>query len=390
MGFLNIQQPAGGSSGGTAVQLPGANDFRLTLQSGVAVPTTDQTGKTTIYLTPYLSNRIWLYNGSTAWAQLSSAEVSLALGTKVNAQAYDVFAYNNSGTLTLEDVEWSNATVTVTIATPAVMTWTGHGLLTGDSITLTTSGALPTGLTANTQYFITKIDANTFNLSTSLINVAAATKIATTGSQSGTQTGHSPRNRQTALATQDGVYVQSGATNKLYVGSYMTSSTTTTEDSFGGASQAGGKRFLFNAYNAVPRNIGVIDTTDSWTYTTATYRQADNAAGNKVECFVGLATNLVAARVYGHAINAGAVVTVAVGIGVDSTSATSALTRGETTVASPTAPGLGCHARYSGYPGIGYHSLSWLEISAASGTTTWYGDNGNANVQSGLEAEVWA
>ena len=82
----------------------------------------------------------------------------------------------------------SLGTVTVTIATPAVMTKTSHGLATGDSIYLTTTGALPTGLTANTRYWIVKVDANTFNLATSLANALAGTKIATSGSQSGTHT----------------------------------------------------------------------------------------------------------------------------------------------------------------------------------------------------------
>lgn len=87
------------------------------------------------------------------------------------------------------DVRYYNtATVTVTIATPAVMTWTSHGLKTGDTIQLTTSGALPTGLTASTTYFVIKVDANSFNLATTLANAAAATKIATSGSQSGTHT----------------------------------------------------------------------------------------------------------------------------------------------------------------------------------------------------------
>lgn len=78
--------------------------------------------------------------------------------------------------------------ITVTIATPGVVTLSSHGLATGDSIFLTTTGALPTGLSANTRYWVVKIDANTFSLATSLANALAATKIATSGSQSGTHT----------------------------------------------------------------------------------------------------------------------------------------------------------------------------------------------------------
>lgn len=82
----------------------------------------------------------------------------------------------------------SLGTFTVTIATPGVFTLASHGLMTGDAVYLTTTGALPTGLTANTIYYAIKIDANTFNLATSRANAYASTKIATSGSQSGTHT----------------------------------------------------------------------------------------------------------------------------------------------------------------------------------------------------------
>ncbi len=82
----------------------------------------------------------------------------------------------------------SVGTFTVTIATPAVVTLTAHGLVTGDSVYLTTTGALPTGLSANTLYYVVKVDANTFNLATSRANAYASTKIATSGTQSGTHT----------------------------------------------------------------------------------------------------------------------------------------------------------------------------------------------------------
>jgi microcystin-dependent protein len=76
--------------------------------------------------------------------------------------------------------------MTVTIATPAVCTLVSHGLITGDQIVLTTTGALPTGLTPFTvQYYVIRIDNDTFNLATSRANARAGVKIATSGSQSG-------------------------------------------------------------------------------------------------------------------------------------------------------------------------------------------------------------
>jgi len=83
---------------------------------------------------------------------------------------------------------YATATATMTIATPCVVTWTGHGLVSGQRVAFTTTGALPTGITANTGYYVNVIDANTFNLSTTLPNLQAATYVATSGSQSGTHT----------------------------------------------------------------------------------------------------------------------------------------------------------------------------------------------------------
>lgn len=75
-------------------------------------------------------------------------------------------------------------TVTITIATPAVLTKTWHWLNTWDSIYLTTTWALPTWLAINTRYYIIKVDADTFSLATTLANALAWTKINTSWSQS--------------------------------------------------------------------------------------------------------------------------------------------------------------------------------------------------------------
>jgi microcystin-dependent protein len=45
---------------------------------------------------------------------------------------------------------------------------------------------LPTGVSANTTYFINVTGVNTFNLATTIVNLNAGTYVATSGSQSGT------------------------------------------------------------------------------------------------------------------------------------------------------------------------------------------------------------
>ena len=73
-------------------------------------------------------------------------------------------------------------TVTLTIASPCVITLS-NVLAEGTAIKLATTGALPTGLTAGTTYYLINVDGVTANLAASLTGTA----INTSGSQSGTQ-----------------------------------------------------------------------------------------------------------------------------------------------------------------------------------------------------------
>lgn len=80
---------------------------------------------------------------------------------------------------------YTTGTVTMTIAAPCVITLTSHGLISGQKIQLTTTGALPTGVSASTTYYVNVTGANTFNISTTIANLQAGTYITSTGSQSG-------------------------------------------------------------------------------------------------------------------------------------------------------------------------------------------------------------
>lgn len=132
-------------------------------QSGVITVLQDKTGSRTLaYAWPYV------------WANGLAGALSTP-GCSEDQLVYDVKAYKQ-------------AAMAVTIATPGVVTMAGHGFYHGQRVQITTTGALPTGLTASTTYFVEVIDANSFYLCTTLANVAAGTRIATSGSQSGTHT----------------------------------------------------------------------------------------------------------------------------------------------------------------------------------------------------------
>lgn len=87
----------------------------------------------------------------------------------------------------------TTATVTITIAAPGVVTWTGHGFSSvfPQPVVFTTTGGLPTGLTAGTVYYVvpSSVTTNTFEVATTVANALAGTAVTTTGTQSGTQTG---------------------------------------------------------------------------------------------------------------------------------------------------------------------------------------------------------
>jgi hypothetical protein len=90
-------------------------------------------------------------------------------------------------------ISWKNSdTVTMTIANPGVVTWTAHGQITGTPIMFSTTGALATGVTAGTYYYIRVINANTFHLYDTYahaIDLANTTgRIVTSGTQSGVHT----------------------------------------------------------------------------------------------------------------------------------------------------------------------------------------------------------
>lgn len=82
--------------------------------------------------------------------------------------------------------------ITVTIASPAVVTLNAHGFTAGTPIVFSTSGALPTGIIAGTTYYVisTGLTANTFQFSTTV----GGSAVNTSGSQSGTHT-ITPRRR---------------------------------------------------------------------------------------------------------------------------------------------------------------------------------------------------
>lgn len=105
-----------------------------------------------------------------------------------------------------------SATITMTIATPGVVTWASHGHAIGDVVVFTTTGALPTGVTAGTPYYIISagFGAGAFQFSATPGGAA----VNTTGTQSGVHTATSTTNDYARIILQHDVKTFGGRTYK--------------------------------------------------------------------------------------------------------------------------------------------------------------------------------
>ena len=146
-------------------------------------------------------------------------------------------------------------TFTATIASPAVITCNAHGLRNGDTVIFTTTGALPTSLTANTQFFVINVAANTFQVSTTLNGIA----VNSTGSQSGTHTLHShAKNVSATLAVDEEV---SKTDHSIYLVSAYGSSVSVTEYNLRAALTVGAMGSLPNIASGTSPSAYVLSTT---------------------------------------------------------------------------------------------------------------------------------
>lgn len=263
-------------------------DGRLTATTAVPVTTADVSGVTSVFYTPYIGNRIALYDGSSLWNVRTFTEITISLVGLTASKPYDIFAYDNAGTVTIETLVWTNTTT-----------------------------------------------------------------------------------RATALTYQDGVLVKTGATTRRYLGTvYINASGGQTDDTLV-------KRYIFNYYNRVLRPLRRIETTATWTYNSGTIRQANGSTSNQVEVMVGVSEDVVSVSLNGW-------VSGTVGDFPQASFGLDSITVFSTVVVQPgvrlgSANGISYSASYSGFPGVGYHYLAWLEARSGAATVTFSGTNGGAD-----------
>lgn len=388
---VSISQTAAQIAAGTASATTFNPGGRLTLVTATPVLTSDQTAKTTVYYTPHISDQVPVYSG-TAWAAKTFTELSMALDTtnQLLGTLYDLFVWSNAGTMAIgAGPAWINtATITVTIATPAVVSWTAHGLVEGDPVVFTTTGALPTGITAGTTYFVGNSPAaNTFNISTTVANAAAGTFVATSGTQSGVHTATNPTKVRgagagtTELQLKNGIWTNKNsitlkngagagtagiaANTATYVGTiYCTANGQTGVMTKPAAAAGGSNAFLgvYNAYNRIRTMSFSADNTASWSYASTTWRAWNGNVSNRISYVDGLAQSPLMA----HAMMVSGAGYLCVGVNRDATVGAPVSTL-ELGAGTTSAGGAGMTEPFP--PSLGFHYMQAME-SAASGTGT--------------------
>lgn len=313
------------SLGAQNVKVPSSNlsiptpQGRLTLVTATPVLVSDQTAKTTIYYTPYIGNLIPIYNG-TYFLIMPFAELSIALdnasghtGYQQSAKNFDLFVYNDAGTLRLgTGPAWSSATSRGTGAGTTQLTQTN-------------------GIWVNTVTIALRFGSSSGN--TTSVSASQATYVGT------------------MYATADG---QTGVALKP-------------------AAAAGGSNNiigLWNAYNRVKASAISRDSTTTWTYGTATFRAMDGSNSNRISLIDGLGQTPIKTHVQCSISSATAGLQIAIGTNLNSTSAQPAVLG---LVQSPTATLANNYemlaADESFYPSLGFNFYQAIEYVNGSTAT---------------------
>jgi hypothetical protein len=235
---------------------------RLTLTTGTPVIAADVTNTATIYYTAFEGNTIPIWNGAAFIPVSFSSDLSLTLTSAAGANSIvDVFAINSSGTPILG---FGPAWGTVTPGSCARGSGAG-----------TTELELVSGIWTN---------ANEITLTNGVTT-----------------------------------YASIAANKATYLGSISIDGTAGKTSCYVAAGQAR-KWGVWNAYNRQLIVLQAYDSTASWTYGTATWRQSNGSSSNYASVFTGLAEeNVCAEFCQGVTANNSGIYYAYIGIGVNST-----------------------------------------------------------------------
>ncbi|MDL1889736.1 hypothetical protein FBQ96_09180 [Nitrospirales bacterium NOB] len=354
---------------GGSPPLAGICDGRLTLSSGTPVPTIDVLAATTLYFTPFQGNQVALFDGA-QWALFPFTERSLDLSELAANTLYDIFLYDDAGTLTLEAVAWNvpdnGAVTSISNASPRVVTVPSHTLSTGQLVTVVGNSVASN----NATWRVGTTTATTFQLRN--LDGSSSSAPGSVGTGGSWQRADQNTSRATALALQDGVYVKAGAPTRRYLGTIRIGTVA------GESEDSAAKRYVYNENHPVPRKLKVVETASQWTYSTSAWRAANNDLANRVGVVIGNAGSLVSLNLVARMLGSGAGGTA--GIAYDAINTNHGDLFANVVIDSHAPCFLG-H-----YPTAGYHFYQWVENGRGQ-TCTYFGYSANG-FQSGMVGEV--
>jgi hypothetical protein len=293
---------------------------RLTLQSDTPVMTSDESNVTSVYYTPYIGDQIPIYSG-TSFANNTFSQLTMTLNTsnQLSGDVYDLFVFLHSSVVTIG-------------AGPA---WSS-----------TTSRGTGAGTTQLTQLDGLWVNANSITL--------------TNGSTS---------------------YSSITADEATYVGSiYMTANGETSMQVRPAAAAGGVANVLgvWNAYNRVKVTAYNRDDTSNWSYSTASWRAADNSTSNKISFLDGLQQSLVTGNYSVLVTTAPDTVGGYIGLNIDSSTTTPDIAAGASSAAGQTSSSQSAVTE-TFYPVLGLHYIQAVEYASGS-TAQIFGVNSSQQV----------
>lgn len=355
-------------------------DGRLTLTTVLPVTTADVTAALSLFYTPYLGNVVWVpdaaYGKNVSFAELSIKATDSAQTATFAGSVFVLTALTDTSQL-VRGMQVTGASIGASSTIASI-----------DSATQVTLDTLTTGSKTNS--------AVTFKLPPDKNYDVFAIASGTTAKLQFSNAWSSDTARADALnqTTYPGTYTNNAAINGtdsntiaanrgVYLGTVRTTATA------GQLEDSTSKRYVWNQYNRQPRKMVAFDTTDSWTYSTTTWREANGGSTlgtSRVGVVTGNADAWAEATAIGGTSHSSVSARSVTGIGVDDSSVNLATLTGGNSFTGTT---LFNQAKYLGYPGLGFHTIRWLEIAEAVATITWRGDAGQTYVQCGMVATIW-
>jgi hypothetical protein len=187
--------------------------------------------------------------------------------------------------------------------------------------------------------------------------------------------------RATGITVVNGVKTKTGDKTRRLIGTIRPRSSTTVHWVTAG-DDLPCKLDIWNADNRVAIGFRNRALTNTWNYTTATWRQAQASTNYQADVIVGWQEDYFDADLLASSRNSTISIPRQVGIGYDSTTVFTGMTSSTANTVASIESSSQAAVRHQ--PAVGRHFYAWLEISTATGTCTWVGDDGASRLQSGL------